>query len=116
MRRGGAVSDYRFGSAHFENLGHLLSAIGCRSGAAAAEPGSSEQRGARVSGEEAFDSLGSFLGWPEARLCQVVCLAPAMASRSLGCDRPVLLAFPGILRRGSTSHRRVAGAGFFDRS
>jgi len=30
--------------------------------AAAAAPGSSTQRGTRVSGEEAFDSLGSFLG------------------------------------------------------
>jgi hypothetical protein len=30
--------------------------------AAAAAPGSSTQRGTRVAGEEAFDSLGSFLG------------------------------------------------------
>ena len=33
-----------------------------RSVAAASAPGSSKQRGSRVSGEEAFDSLGPFLG------------------------------------------------------
>ena len=42
------------------NLGYLLSSIG--QGAAAAAPGSSQQWCPRVSGEEAFDSLGSFLG------------------------------------------------------
>src|ERR1700730_4529073 len=40
----------------------LIAQSSYRSGAAAAAPGSSQQRGTRVFGEEAFDSLGSFLG------------------------------------------------------
>jgi hypothetical protein len=58
---------------------NLLSS--CRSGAAAAVPGSSQQRGTRVSGEEAFDSLGPFLG------CLLRINSPQLASLDSIRDR-----------------------------
>src|SRR5580692_2375329 len=70
-----------------------------RSVAAASAPGSSKQRGSRVSGEEAFDSQGPFLG------CLLRISSAQLAS--LDCIRNCLINFrwnPRLTSSGREYH------------